>query len=116
MAFDYSRLTEITTIPETFGAVYNNPADVKTYIRLIIIHNTNTTVETINLWNVPDDAAAVGVAADTNKMFKTEIAAGGTAILEYGTPGIILEDTNDTIQASTTTAGKVTIQIMGGKE
>lgn len=116
MAFDYEILTEITTIPDSAGAVYTNAASTKTYIRLIVIHNANSTTEAVELWNVPDNAASVGTAADANKIYNVSIAAGGTSFIEFATPGIILEDTNDTIQANTDTASKVTIQIMGGKE
>lgn len=48
--------------------------------------------------------------------YKESMIAGATTILDFGTPGIILVDTNDTIQAVTDTVSKVTIQIMGGKE
>jgi hypothetical protein len=44
------------------------------------------------------------------------MVANATSIIDLGTPGLILEDTNDSIQAVTTTASKVTIQIMGGTE
>lgn len=116
MAFDYLRLIEITTISDTPTVIYTNPSGIKSYIRLIMIHNTNTTLETVELWNVPDSGGSVGAIADINKIFKNSLDAGSTILLEFATPGIILEDLNDTIQAKTTTASKVTIQIMGGSE
>ena len=116
MAFDYSRLSEITTISDTPTVIYTNPSGIKSYIRLIMIHNTNTIVENIELWNVPDSSGSVGAVADINKIFKDSLDADGTLFLEFAIPGIILEDLNDTIQAKTTTASKVTIQIMGGSE
>jgi hypothetical protein len=116
MSFDYGRLKEISTIADTAASVYSNPVSTKSYVRLIVLHNTNTTSETVVLYNVPDNAEAVGTAADTNKFFDIAIEADGTYIVDLGTPGLILEDTNDSIQAVTTTASKVTIQIMGGTE
>jgi len=116
MAFDYSRLTEITTIAVSAASVYANPADTKSYVRQLILHNGNTTNEDVILYNVPDNAAAVGTAGATNIFYKENMAANDTTILDFGAPGIILEDTNDTIQAVTDTASKVTIQIYGGVE
>ncbi len=68
------------------------------------------------MYNVPDSTGSVGTAGITNQFYKQEVAADSTVILEFAVPGIMLEDTNDTIQASTTTASKVTIQITGGTE
>ena len=116
MAFDYARLTEITTIADSVGVVYTNPADTTTYVRLIVIHNGNSSTEDVLLYNVPDNAAAVGTAGDTNVFYAETIAVNGTTIIDLGSPGIILTDENDTIQADTETASKVTIQIMGGIE
>lgn len=118
MAFEYSILTEITTIAAAAAPVYTNPAGKTTYIRLIVIHNGNTTVEETKLYNVPDNAAAVGTAGATNIFFdpSSEVGIGETLFIEFPTPGLILEDTNDTIQATTDTASKVTIQIFGGIE
>lgn len=118
MAFDYARLAEIDTIGDTVGAIVTNAVGKKTYIRHIIIHNTNSTTETINLHTVPDNAEAVGTAADINRWVSESILAGTTWEWNCGagSPGIILEDTNDTLQASTDTASKVTIQVYGGIE
>lgn len=116
MAFAYDRLTEITTLATSAGAVYTNAASMITYIRLIIIHNTYTAAEAVSLYCVPDNAGAVGTAGNMNKFFYESIPANDTRILEFPAPGIVLKDTNDTIQGSTTTASRVTIQIYGGNE
>lgn len=116
--FTYERLTEITTIANAAGAVYTHDTATysKTYVRLIIIHNGNTSAEEVKLYNVPDNVGAVGTAGATNIMYDPDakIAVGETVTLEFPAPGVILEDDNDTIQAVTDTASKVTIQIYGG--
>jgi len=116
MAFTYSRLTEITTIPASASQVYTNASGETTYIRSVILHNTNTSAEVVVLYNVPDSSGSVGTAATANQFYKASVAADSTVIIEFATPGIVLSDENDTIQASTTTANKVTIQIMGATE
>lgn len=116
MAFAYGRLTEITTIDTSAGAVYTNPASTTSYIRLIVIHNTYTSAEAVSLYIVPDNAGAAGTAGNTNKMYYESVPANDTRILEFPAPGLMLVDTNDTIQASTTTASRVTIQIYGATE
>jgi len=114
--FSYSRLLEITTIANSVGAVFTNPASQITYIRNIILHNANTATEVVTLWNVPDNGGAVGTAGDTNRFFKKVMAVDETVVLEFPAPGIVLENKNDTIQADCDTASKVTIQMYGGKE
>jgi hypothetical protein len=116
MAFAYKRLTEITTLPSSAGAVFTNAASTTTYIRSITLHNANTAAEAVVLYNVPDNAGEVGTAGVTNQMFKQTMAAGETVILEWPVPGIVLSAEKDTIQGVTTTASKVTVQIMGGDE
>ena len=44
------------------------------------------------------------------------MAAGATTILEFSAPGIMLTDTNDSIQGVTTNADEVTIQLLGATE
>ena len=116
MAFTYAKVLEITTIAATVGVVYSNPASTTTYIRGIILHNGNTTAETVILYNVPDNAGSAGTPGTTNEFYYEIMPAYSTTILEFPTPGIILTATADTIQADTTTASKCTIQILGATE
>ena len=116
MIFAYKRVLEITTLPVVAASVYANPAATTTYIRGIILHNGNTVAEAVKLYNVPDNAGAVGAAAVTNEMYSESMAVGITTILEFEIPGIMLTDTNDSIQGVSTNADKVTIQILGATE
>ena len=116
MAFAYSILTEITTIAAATAAVYTNPASTTAFVRSITIFNGHTSNETVVLYNVPDNAGAVGTAGETNEFFNQEVAPNETVIIEWAAPGLILADENDTIQADADTASKVTIQIMGATE
>ena len=116
MALALARLTEITTVASSAGSVFANPASTTTYVRLIVLHNTNSTAETVAVWNVPDNAGSAGTAADANRVLYLSLAAADTVLFEFPGPGLVLEDENDTIQAATTTASKVTIQIHGAQE
>jgi hypothetical protein len=117
MAFAYKRLLQITTLPNSAAAVFTNSASGASYIRSITLHNANTAAEAVVLYNVPDNGAgATGTAGVTNQFFKQTMSAGETIILEWGPPGLVLDDAFDSIQGVTTTASKVTIQIMGGDE
>ena len=116
MAISYDRLTEITTVASSAGSVYANPASTTTYVTLIVLHNTNTTAESVELWNVPDNAASLGTAADANKFWADDLAANETVFLEIPKVGLVLEDQNDSIQAATDTASKVTVMIFGRKD
>jgi hypothetical protein len=116
MAFAYGKLTEITTLPNSAGAVLTNAASTTTYIRGIMLHNGNTTAETVILYKVPNSTGSVGTAATANEIYKEIMAPAATTFLEFPTPGMIMTDTNDTIQGTTTTASKVTIQFTGATE
>ena len=116
MIFAYKRVLEITTLPVVAASVYANPAATTTYIRGIILHNGNTVTEAVKLYNVPDNAGAVGTAAVTNEMYSESMATGATTVLEFSAPGIMLTDENDSIQGVTTNADKVTIQLLGATE
>lgn len=116
MAFAYARLTEINYIADAAAAEYTNPASTTTYVRSIILHNTHSSDLAVTLYNVPDNSEAVGTAAVANQFYKETIAANDTLMLEFPAPGLVLTDTNDTIQAVCGTADKVTIQIFGGTE
>lgn len=116
MAFIYKNIVPITTIAATAGAVFTNPSTTTTYVRFISLHNTNTTAEEVVLNLVPNSTGSVGTAAVTNQIFKESIEANGTRILEFPAPGLMLEAENDTLQAVTDTASKVTITSCGGQE
>lgn len=116
MAFAYGKLAEITTIAGAAAAIYTNPAATTTYIRGIIIHNGNTTVETVILYKVPDATGSVGTAATANEMYYEVMAPRSTTTIEFPAPGLMLTDVNDTIQGTTTTASKVSIQFIGATE
>jgi len=117
MAFTYSRLTEITTIAaSSAAALYTVASSVVPYIRLIVLHNGNSTAETVKLYNVPNGSGAAGSAAVANLFYQEALPAHETRFLEFSPPGMVLEDNYDTIQGITSTAAKVTFQMYGGKE
>ena len=114
MAISHERLTEIAYVGTTAASHYNNPALTTTHVKSIILHNLNTTAENVILYNVPDSTGSVGTAADANTFYKLSIASNETVLINPGM--LLLEDTNDSLQAVTDTASKVTIQVYGTKE
>ena len=121
MAFAYTSLLNssaiITTVASTVGSLYTHGSSPATaYVRSITLHNTNTTVESVDIHLVPNSGGALGTAAVTNKIFAAEMAADATIILEFPAPGLMLTALNDSIQGVTTTVSKVTVAITGGTE
>lgn len=116
MAFTYSRLTEITTISDSAASVYSNPSSTTSYLRQILLHNTSSSEETVELWVVPDSGGLEGTAADANKIYEETLPSGATRMIEFAPPGYILEDENETLQAAASTASVVTISVMGAVE
>lgn len=115
MTLQRGKLADIQYIPDSAGSIYANPAASKSYIRSIILHNTNNVPETVKLYNVPDSATALGTAADSNKFFQKDMSANETFFIDLEYP-LVLTDQNDCIQAVTTNASKVTVQVLGDKD
>lgn len=116
MAIVHGKLADIQTIPATAGALYANPVGVTTYIKGISLFNSNSTAETVKIYVVPDASGALGTAAIANQALEITLSAVESLFLEFPADGAVLQDTNDSLQASTNTAGKVTIQLHGLKE
>ena len=112
MARQYTRLADIQYVASSAGAIYTNPASTKTYVKSLVLFNGNNSAETVKLYNVPDNAGAVGTAGAGNQFAEISLASLETLMFDLPYPVTML-DTNDTLQASTTTASKVTVQILG---
>jgi hypothetical protein len=112
MARQFTRLVDIQYVASTAGAIYTNPASTKTYIKSFVLFNGNTSAETVKLYNVPDSAGSVGTAGVGNQFAELVLGVGETLMFDLPYP-ITVIDENDTIQAVTTTASKVTVQILG---
>lgn len=101
-------------LSNSVGAIYTNPSGDKTLIASVMVHNTNSTAETVDIWWVPDNAGAVGTAADAKRIARMVLPAGDTQFFDLAYP-IILKDTNDTIQASSTTINKSNAVVFGAR-
>ena len=115
MARLFTRLTDIQYIASTAGAIYTNAASTTSYIKSLVLFNGNTSTETVKLYNVPNNGASVGTAGDANQFAEISLAAKETLMFDLPYP-ITITDENDTIQAVTTTASKVTVQVLGDKD
>lgn len=115
MALQRGKLADIQYIAISAGSIYANPASTKTYIRSLLLFNGNTTAETVKLYNVPDSAGSLGTAGAANQFLELSVGAKETVELPFQYP-LVLTDTNDSIQAVTDTASKVTVQITGDKD
>lgn len=113
MAITAARLAEAVWVTNAAAAVITNPAATRTYVQQIILHNTHTAAIEVQIWIVPDAGGAVGVAADQNKKYHLSIAADDTVTFDFGKPGIVLTDTNDTIQMQAGTTNLVNVNAYG---
>lgn len=116
MAITRGRLANIATVANSAGSVYSNPASTKTFISGITLHNSNTTAELVTVHNVPDSTGSLGTAAAGNRILRVSLDPNQTITYSFPGDGIVLEDTNDSIQAVTTTDSVVTIMIHGTKD
>lgn len=116
MTITRDRLANIATLPSTVGSIYTNPASTKTFISGFTLFNSNTSTETVKLYNVPDNSGALGAAAVTNQFLEIVLATLETFVYEAPSDGIVLTDTNDAIFGVTNTASKVTVMVHGTKD
>ena len=102
------------------GALYRYLGQTVSYIKLIILHNTNISTENVQIYNVPGNGeGGVGIISNSsltnNKMYDIDLAPDETRILEFKQP-LVLSSHYDSIQAIATTANKVTVYIEGAIE
>lgn len=112
MSLQRTRLADIVQVASSAASVYSNPAATKTFIRGVVLFNSNTTPETVKLYNVPDASGSAGSATAANQFTEIVLVTKETLIFDFLYP-LVLIDEADTLQAETTTASKVTIQILG---
>jgi hypothetical protein len=95
-------------VASTAGAIYTNASGETSYLKSITLHNTNTTSENVKIYIVPDSSGSVGTAGVSNRIYNVTLATNETLQIEFPGPGKVLKGTNDTVQAVTDTASKVT--------
>ncbi len=115
MTLSHTKLADPQQLPSSSGALYTNPVDITTFIKGFLIHNTNTTAETVTLNVVPNSGGSLGSASAANRVFRVLLAADETLLLELLFP-IVIVDENDAIFGDTTTASKVTFIPLGDQE
>lgn len=99
------------TISDTAEAIVTNPAATKTFIPSIVLHNAHSSTVEVTLYVVPNVVGTVGTAADGNEVFKYTLAVNETYTLTD--LKVLLDGTNDTLQAVAGTADVVTIFVNG---
>ena len=83
-----------------------------TYIKMILLHNTDTTnTHTVTMYHY----ASGGSASVSNQIWKVDMAPEETLMLEFAGPGLVLAQ-GDVLAGLCDTASKVTIGAYGGEE
>lgn len=116
MAITRSKLADIQYVASSAGSIYSNPSSTKTFISGFTLFNSNTTAETVKIYYVPDSGGNVGTASTANQFLEISLASLETFVFDAPSDGIVLSDTNDSIQAVTTTTSKVTVIVHGTKD
>lgn len=116
MTLSRGKLADIQYISNSTSSVYSNPSSTKTFVGGIILHNTNTTNETVRIFNVPDNAGNVGTATTAHRFVRITLIPDQTWQWRAVGDGLPLTDVNDSIQADSTNANVVTLQILGVKD
>lgn len=115
MALQRAKLADIQYLASTAGSIYANPASTTTFLRGLLLHNTNTTTEVVKLYVVPDSSLALGTAAASHLVLNISLAANDTLLVEFPYP-MVLTDENDSVQAVASSASKVTVLLFGDKD
>jgi len=118
MSASYKRLADTQQLGTSAATIVANPSGYTTFVKLITLHclSSASANETVKIYRVPDSAGSVGTAGTANQIAEIELEPGETQTIFFDPPGLVLEDTNDTIQMSTTTAATVNVSVDGGRE
>jgi len=116
MAFEMKRLADIGTLSASAASIFANPADKTSLVKAITLFNSHSSAVTVKLYRVPDSGGSLGTAAAGNQFFERELAVNETFLYEAAGQGMVLEDTNDSIQGEAGTASVVTVSIDGAQE
>jgi len=115
MALTRTRIHNPAQIAAAVASILTCPASTKLYVKGILLHNTNSTTETVEIYLVPNSGGSLGTAAAANRIIRVALAADETQFFEMPAT-LVLDATNDSIQAVTTTAAKVTVVLTGEKD
>lgn len=87
-------------VASTAAAVLTHDGSPSKKIRVdsILVHNNSGGSLTLKAYLVPNNAGAVGTAADTNQFYEAAIADAATVEILADGKYLVLEDANDTIQ------------------
>lgn len=111
----YTSLGAVQYLPSSSGSLYDNASSTTTYIKGILLHNANTTTETIEINDVPNSGGSLGTAGATNLILKETLTPDQTKIFEFPATGIVLLAQHDSLQGKTSTGSKVTCKLFGDK-
>lgn len=117
MAIVRDKLFNAVGIGSTVSALFTCPSSTKIFYSGFTLHNTNSTSETVSLFNVPNSNGSVGVATTVpHRFLRVSLSANETLVYEFPSDGMVHNATNDTIQGSSTTSGRVNIIPHGTKD
>ena len=115
----YSKLTDIQYVNNTISPLYINTTGA-TAIKEISFFNTNATAEIVTIYNVPNNAGALGTPTDAHKIWEGTIQPNSNPDINKKPPSwdypIELSEVNDAIFAITTTASQVTAMVLGDND
>ncbi len=112
MAITAKTLKYPAQLTASAAALVTGASGKTTYIKLVVLHNTDTTnTYTVTLYNY----ASGGSAGVTNQIWKVDLAPEETLMLEFAGPGLVLAQ-GDVLAGLCDTASKVTIGAYGGEE
>jgi|TARA_R100000049_G_C1921700_1_gene66834 hypothetical protein len=92
----------------TGGAIYS-PSGVEGYVKVIMLHNTNTSAETVNLYVIE-----TGTPDSSNQFLKINLAPDESINWQFSYMMIVPD--GETLNGDTDTASKVNYHIYGAEE
>ena len=92
-------------LPNAKGTLYTVPASTDTIVRSIVLVNTNTTAEAVNLYFCPNAGTSV-------RLIPKDLSLGIGYSLVFDVP-VTMGTAGDLIQGDATTAAKVDYTISG---
>lgn len=111
---EMKNLTPMVQLTNVLVPYYTN-GTTRSYVKLILVHNTDTVSQDIAIHRVLNVASALGSPVLANRLFAFSILPGDTKFIELPGQGLVFENNNDALFMSSTTSGKVNVTIDGSR-
>lgn len=110
--FQMKNLSPPQQLSNVLTAIFTNGA-LPSYVKLILLHNTNATTEVIDIHRVLTELGVPGTPDEANRMFRVTLFPNETEMLQLPGQGLVFDNEFDALFMKSTTLNKVNVSVDG---